>query len=193
VRRTMMLCAVLPLVVAVACGPAPDGGTDALGEVIVLAKAEGWRPGLQDATGFTFVLVEVAADASVASVAWADNVPPSLPVGQGLPAVPGVYGEFDSVDFDRQAVVVYSSGESGTCPAWVTDLSASDGRLAVTLASTAEAGQPCTDDFRPYRLVLAVDRDRLPEMSDLPLDRIDLVSENVTEVEGLVVAYPYSG
>lgn len=39
-------------------------------------------------------------------------------------------------------------------------------------------------------MVLAVDRDRLPAVGDLPVERVDVPSQNLTDVEGRVVAHP---
>ncbi len=188
-RRTLITLGALSLALA-GCGPAQGGADEG---VTVLAKAEGWRPGLQQSAGFSYVLVEVAADADAAAQAWAENVPSSLSEREGDPAEPGIYAALETVDLSSQLLVVYSSGESGTCPAWVTDLATAEGRVAVTLDSTAEPGGACTDDFRPYRLVLAVDRDRLPPLSELPVDRIDVPSANLTGVDGRVVRYPFTG
>jgi predicted small secreted protein len=187
-RIPIMLCA-LSLVLA-GCDPTEGGAVEG---VTVLAKAEGWRSDLQQSAGFSYVLVEVAADADTAARAWAENVPSALPDRAGDPAEPGIYRSLETVDFSSQVVVVYSSGESGTCPAWVTDLTVVEGKLVVTLESTAEPGGACTDDFRSYRLVLAVDRDRLPALSELPIDRIDVPSENLVGVDGRVVLYPFIG
>lgn len=177
--------------VGAACGGegvAGSGGDE--GGVVVLAKAEGWRDGLQESAGHPYALVEIAADAETAARAWDDNVAESLPEADGEPSEPGVYHALETVDFDRQAVVVFSSGESGSCPAWVGELSTGDGRVDVGLRSTAGEAEACTDDFNPYRLVLAVDRDDVPSSDELPVERVDVPSENLTDVEGRVVSYP---
>ncbi len=175
-----------------ACGTptddiAGDGGADR--SVEVLAKAEGWRAGLADAAGQPHMLLEVAADAELAQRAWDDNVPDSLVEADGEPDQPGIYADLDDVDLDQKVVVVLSSGESSTCPVWVEDLSTVDDHLEVMLASVAPADQGCTDDYQPYRLVLAVDRDRLP-VDALPIERIDVPSENLLDVQGRAVVYP---
>lgn len=187
---TAMVVAVLGMVLA-ACGSSDTGSTGSPRDddaVIVLAKAQGWRDGLQDAAGHQYMLVEVASDPATAQRAWDDNVPEDLPEADGDPADPGVYGSLDDVGLGDQVVVVVSSGESGSCPAWVQGLTMTEGRLEVELGTVA--AEACTDDFRPYRMVLAVDRDRLPAPGDLPVDRVDVPSENLTDVAGRVVAYP---
>lgn len=173
------------------CGEAMGpGGSDAPGngEVTVLAKAGGWRDGLQETAGHPYLWIEVAADPTTARQAWEDNVPTGLPEGDGRPAEPGIYVPFEDVDLDTHALVVVSSGESGTCPVWVEDLRFLDDRVEVDLDTAG--GEACTDDFNPYRLVLAVDRDRLPSTDDLPFTTIDVPSENLVDVEGQMVRYP---
>lgn len=175
-----------------ACGaPTDDIAADdgAVGSVEVLAKAEGWRPGLEDAAGHPYMLLEVAAEPDLAQQAWDDNVPDSLAEADGEPDQPGVYTHLDDVDLDEQVLVVLSSGESSTCPVWVDDITTVDDRVEVELARAADADQACTDDFQPYRLVLAVDRDRL-DRDALPIERIDAPSENLTDVQGRAVVYP---
>jgi hypothetical protein len=173
------------------CGQ-PDAAStpDADDGVVVLAKADGWRDGLQEAAGHPYILMEVATSPGSAEQAWSDNVPMTLTKGDGDPAHPGVYETLEAVDLDQQAVVVFSSGQSGTCPVWVRSVSTTGGRVEVVLASTAGEGQACTDDFQPYRLVLAVDLHRLPSPDELPVDAIDVPSENLAGVEGRVVTYP---
>lgn len=139
-----------------------------------LAKASGWREGLPQ--GDPSALLEVAYDRETADRAWRANVPDDLDErDDDLPAEPGVYGALDEVDFDRQAVVVWSSGESGSCPGWLADLDTVDNTVHVEVDATA---QLCTDDYVPYRMVLAVDRDRLPQPDQLPHARIEGVPDS---------------
>lgn len=188
-RLTVGAAAVVGMVMPAACGPSGGTGSGDDDEgIVVLAKVEGWRDGLQEVAGHPYMLVEVVSDRPTAQRAWADNVPQALPQADGPPAGPGVYGSLADVDLHQQLVAVVSSGESGTCPTWVEGLSTTDSRLAVQLATVGD--QACTDDFRPYRLVLAVDRDLLPTAEDLPVERVDVPSHNLTDVEGRVVAYP---
>ncbi len=174
------------------CGLLRDAGPTDRGadRVVVLAKVDGWRDGLAQATGDPYALIEIV-DPAAAEQAWHDNVPADLPVADGDPADPGVYRPLAAdVDLDRSTLVVYSSGQSSSCPGWVDDLSFTEGRIEVALTTTAGPGQPCTDDFQPYRLVLAVDSDVLPSSSQLPVERIDVVSDNLVDVAGRAVAYP---
>ena len=49
---------------------------------------------------------------------------------------------------------------------------------------TERAGGMCTDDYNPYRVVLAVDRDRLPPVDELASVQLDSVPD------GVVTIYP---
>lgn len=164
----------------------PDGSGS--GEVTMLAKAEGWRDGLHETAGQPYMWLEVAADPATGRQAWEENVPTELPQGDGRPDDPGLYAPLEDVDLDTQALVVVSSGESGSCPVWVADLRVLADRVEVDLGSVDQ--QACTDDVNPYRLVLAMDRDLLPSSDDLPLTTVDVPSENLTDVEGEMVRYP---
>jgi hypothetical protein len=173
--------------------PEPDTG------VQVLAKADEWRALL----GFHGV-VEVAYDEATAAQAWAENVPADLVRRTGDPALPGLYGDLADIDFDREALVVYSSGQSGTCPEWLTGIELTEqGTVQLTTTSTPTLfgtptlfatgrGEPvgiCTADRDEYRLVLAVDRDRLPPISGLPTTRVQFDDEQPFG-GGLVTTYP---
>jgi hypothetical protein len=171
-------------------GPPAGAGLDpeaAADGVVPLAKAEGWREQLQP-MGTPFAVLEIADDRDTAERAWRDNVPDDLPPGEGVPDEPGVYGALEQVDFERQALVVWSSGESGTCPAWLFDVRArDDGAVDIEqrdITSLVEEDVMCTMDYRPYRMVLAVDRDRLPDLTGLPTEDVHGVPD------GRVSAYP---
>jgi hypothetical protein len=170
----------------------PDHGGSTADGVVVLAKAPGWRRDLSIESD-PFAVLEIALDQAIAEVAWAENVPRDLPVRSGPPAEPGVYGSIDVVDFDQQVVAVWSAGESRSCPGWLADVHTHDdggvelvGRDTNTLSNGGSDGilTACTSDYNSYRLVLAIDRDKLPDPADLPV-------ENVTGVpDGLVTTYP---
>jgi hypothetical protein len=139
---------------------------EADGEVRTLATAAGWRDGLsqnEDASGW----LEVADDAETGERAFTENVPGDLPAGDDDPWADALHAGLDTVDWDREVVVVWSSGRSGSCPSWVEDLRTVDGAVAVEIASPVRGG--CDDDWNPYRTVLAVDRALLPSAEDLPL------------------------
>lgn len=151
-------------------------------EIDTLAKASGWREALTEEHGGAFAVLEVAYDREAAEAAWRDNVPDDLePRDDELPAAPGVYGDLDRIDFDRQVVVVWSSGESGSCPGWLGSIDSADGTIHVERDAT---GEECMGDYNPYRLVLAVDRDRLPSADELPASRLEGVPD------GEVRTYP---
>jgi hypothetical protein len=153
--------------------------------VDTLAKASDWRDGLTEEDGMAFAVFEVAYDRDTAETAWRDNVADDLePRDTELPAEPGVYGGLDEVDFERQAVVVWSSGESGSCHEWLTDIDTTDGTITIERDATAAV---CTDDYNAYRLVLAVARDHLPAADELSAARLGGVPD------GEVRAYPAGG
>jgi hypothetical protein len=159
-------------------GPPVGAGTDpeaAAEGVVPLAKVEGWRSGFEHAE-MPFAVMEIAQDADTAELAWRENVPDGLPPGEGVPDEFGLYGDLAAVDFDRQAVVVWSSGESGTCPAWLFDVrTRDDGAVELEQRDTTslvEEDVMCTMDYRPYRMVLAVDRDLLPDAAELPTEDV---------------------
>lgn len=146
----------------------PPEPMDPDGPVTPLAKAQDWRDDL-DPNEVAFAVIEIAFDRETAERAWDDNVPDDLPEADPAEAGPGVYATLDDVDFDEQAVVVWSSGESGSCPGWLADIEANDDGTVRVERGEASAGA-CTEDFNPYRMVLAVDRDRLPDPEDLPAE-----------------------
>lgn len=160
--------------------PDPDG------PVLPLAKIGEVQPSLREreAEWTGFALVEIAFDASTAERAWAENVPPGLPDRDGVPAQPGIYHRLDEIDFATQAVIVWSAVQSRNCPGWLADLDTA-GRHVVKL-ERERLGPVCDDDGDRYRMLLAVDRDRLPEPSDLPLDTVEGVPD------ARVVSYPSS-
>jgi hypothetical protein len=153
-----------PAVCFVVLDPPPT--YDPEGEVRTLATAAGWRADLgpdETVDGW----LEIAYDVETGQQAFAENVPSELPAGDGDPAEDALHATLDTVDWDREVVVVWSSGRSGSCPTWVEDLVTTGGAVEVSTASPV--GGMCTDDWNPFRTVLAVDRDRLPAADALPL------------------------
>jgi hypothetical protein len=168
--------------------PEPDEG------VKVLAKADGWRAPL----GTFYGVVEIAYDEVAAKQAWAENVPADLVRRSGDPEQPGLYGDLADIDFAREALVVYSSGQSGTCPGWLTGIEvAGPGTVQITTTFTSatfatvqgERVGDCTADYSPYRIVLSIDRDRLPPVSALPTTSVLFNGEQLGD-GGLVTTYP---
>ena len=181
------------LVVCAGCS-APSVSAEPDTGVQVLAKADGLRALLGGFHG----VVEVAYDEGAAAQAWAENVPADLARRFGEPELPGLYGDLADVDFDREVLVVYSSGQSGTCPEWLTGAEVTEqGTVQLTTTSTPRLFATvhgkrvglCTADRRDYRLVLAVDRDRLPPISGLPTTRVQFDDEQPFG-GGLVTTYP---
>jgi hypothetical protein len=133
--------------------PEPDTG------VQVLAKTGGWRVSLGDFFG----IVEVAYDEVAAVQAWEENVPADLVRRSGNPELPGLHGDLADIDLDREVLVVYSSGRSGTCPGWLTGIEVTGlGTVQLTATFTTPTFTTvhgkrvgdCTADYSPYRLVL---------------------------------------
>ncbi len=178
----LVVCAV-----STGCARLSAGGPTTEG-VTVLAKADGWRDALStdESMGGYYAIAEVAYDEESARTAWRDAVPADLPEREGEPRESGRYGDVEAIDFDRQVLVVYSSGQSGACPGWLADIAVDDGTVEF-IEGRHMPGDGCTDDYNAYRLVLAVDRDRLPPSGDLPTEQV-LVDGN--DLAGLVVAYP---
>lgn len=188
-----MIVAALALPLVVACGGSngtPPGSTpDPSENLQPLVKAEGWRDGLVESFEgeHPYALLELAFDEETAQRAWEENVPGDLEQRSGPPAEPGRYGDLSEVDFDTQAVVVWSSGQSGSCPAWLAGI-ATEGDGAVK-ATTEQQGSTCTDDYNAYRMVLVAHRDLLPEPTWLPMDEV-VVDSLELAWDSLVREYP---
>ncbi|MFA9443790.1 hypothetical protein [Egicoccus sp. AB-alg6-2] len=132
-----------------------------------LAKLDGWGQGPPSEPRWGFL--EIAWDEDAAAELWDLHVGDRTPdTDDDPPATGGVYGELDQVASERQALAVYFGGESGSCPAYVISVTTVDAGYVAVDEGAVGAGA-CTDDFNPYRVVLAVDRDRLPDADDLPL------------------------
>jgi hypothetical protein len=110
----------------------------------------------------------------------------------GRPLRPGIYGDPAGVDFATEVLVVFSSGQSGTCPGWLAGIDVDDtGTVRITTGRHVASGV-CTDDYRHYRMVLAVSRDLVPAEHDLPTDDV-LVDGQVLGTGSLVRQYPSAG
>jgi hypothetical protein len=156
--------AVLIASIVAAGGCATDsapGGADAPPRT--LAKVEGWSEDLSSPTAASGL--QIAYDEETARLMWSENVPDGLPTKSGDPAAPGIYGSLDDVDFDSQVVAQFSAGESSSCPRWLSDVT-TEGQTVEIVTSPDEVGA-CTADFRPYRQIVALDRDDVPPAEDL--------------------------
>jgi len=163
------------------------------GPLIPLAKADRWRPALEQELGrsdpWPYAVLEIAYSAHAARLAWQQNLPPGQTRRTGLPSLPGMYGSLDDVDMTTQAVVVFSSGQSGSCPDWLADVQV---QSSGSVKLTTDAGthkQPCRMDYREYRLVLAVDRAKLPQETQLPI-RSAILNGSVPGNGVLIRTYP---
>ncbi|MBI4940561.1 MAG: hypothetical protein HY830_07440 [Actinobacteria bacterium] len=172
--------------------PAPTKSVAAAAGTVVLGKADGWRPALAADTdaGSHYAVVEIAYDAASARRAWAENAPTG-PVRPGPPVEPGLYGRFEDVDLARQRVVVVSTGQSGTCPSWVSGVAVRPGGTVELTQGSLDPTATCTADHRPYRTVLAVDVERLPAPGDLTPPPTVLVDGSEVGSRVPVVAYPF--
>lgn len=169
----------------VACGSG-DGWWGSRTGVVPLAKitaGDGGAPELEFGPA-----MQVIDDAQTARRAWEAHVVDGVLRQRGDPDVQGIYRDLDTVSFDRQLVVVWWSSEA-TCPSWVTDVTTTDGVIEVT--EFEDDAQGCLDVGSPYRMLLAVDRDRLPEPADLPA-RLTVTSGTSTR-NGQAVRYPDAG
>jgi hypothetical protein len=143
----------------------PPPTYDEDGHVRTLATVTGWRDGL-DHPGYG--LLEIADDREAGQRAFAENVPDGLTEGSsGEVWDTGLHADLSTVDWDREAIVVWSGGRSGSCPEWIVDVRVADGTVQVRTASPSQGA--CTSDYNAYRAVLAVERDRLPAPDDLPM------------------------
>lgn len=93
--------------------------------------------------------------------------------------------------FDSHAVVVWSSGQSGTCPGWLADVGVEGNTVHVETGEHV-AGHGCNDDYNPYAMVVAVPRSRLPEASLLPTADV-IVDGRSHGLESIVDLYPATG
>lgn len=154
------------------------------GGVRTLTKVDSWREGLL-VPERTYAVLEVAYDADTAQALWDANIPAGLPAADGDPVQQGQYGDLAGVDFTAQAVAVWSSGQSGTCPGWLSTVRTdTDGEVLLTRdESGGRSG--CTDDYNTYRTLVVVDRSDLPEPSELASARGTV--EGVVPLRALLV------
>jgi len=184
VRRVGTTAAtVVTLLVTTSCGVVPGLGP---GGLQTLAKVDGWRAGF-DPPPNTFAVLEVAYDVDTARRMWAENIPADLPERSGDPRDPGRYGELDDVDLDQQAVALWSGGESGSCPGWISSVALEDGAVVVT--RDADEGRGCSDDYNPFRVLVVVDRSALPTPEALSGTEARTDNPNIA-TQVVLTAYP---
>lgn len=146
------------LVLLASCGDGQTtGGVDVLTKTgIGLKEADGllgdpMEPGLR-------VAVEEAAADKLWRALEADELDPASD-----PAERGRHGQLGDVDFDEQAVVLWRGGESGSCPERLDGIATQDDGVVEVTLSRSLLDAACTDDYRPYAVLAAVDREALPE------------------------------
>jgi hypothetical protein len=167
-----------PAVCFAVLDPPPTYDED--GPVRTLATVSGWREDIEHAGAG---VLEITEDREQGERAHADNVPDGLEPGDGEdPSRDGRHADLDTVDWDTEVIVVWSAGRSGSCPEWVEHVEVVDGAVEVRTATAAQGA--CTDDYNPYRAVLAVDAGLLPDTTDLPMP------VEVAGTEGQAVPYP---
>lgn len=151
--------------------PTTDSPDDA--SVVTLAKADGWRQGL-DPTSIPgeagFAVLELAYDDAAATALWTAAVPDDLPTATGDPADAGLYGSLDDVDLTQQVLGLWSSGQSGSCPGWFTSMTTDGESVQLVQAEDLLGGNGCDDSYNPYSQVVIVNRDQVPSQDALPVD-----------------------
>lgn len=152
--------AVALLVLASCSGNLVSGGPE------TLAKADSWDAALEQqhsGIGRPEAVLEIAYDEETAQRLWGTAVPEDLREQDAERTdgkTPGLYGSLDEVDHERQVVALWSSGQPDNCPERVSELSRSNNQFRVL---TEREGAECADDDHPYRAVLVLDRDAVPE------------------------------
>jgi hypothetical protein len=161
--------ATVPATVPTTVPASPDDGA----AVVTLAKADGWRQGL-DATSIPgdagFAVLELAYDDEAATALWDAAVPTGLPAASGDPDDAGLYGALDDVDLADHVVGLWSSGQSGSCPGQLASAEADGGTVRLVEVQDLQGGNGCTDDYRPYSQVVVLNRYQVPPQDALPVD-----------------------
>lgn len=97
-------------------------------------------------------------------------MPDDLPTATGDPTNAGLYGSLDDVDLTQQVVGLWSSGQSGSCPGWLTSMTTDGDSVQLVQAEDFRGGQACDDAYNPYSQVVVLDRDQVPTRDALPVD-----------------------
>jgi hypothetical protein len=154
----------LALALLAGCGSGDDAA------VTTLAKVDGWRDGLDDASIPAFAVLELAYDDADARALWDAAVPDGLPAASGDPVGVGIYGDLAEVDLTTHVVGLWSSGQSGSCPNWLDSVETRDGEVALVAVEDLQGGDACTDDYNAYSQVVVLARNQVPPADALPLD-----------------------
>lgn len=153
---------------ALADGALADGTA-----VVTLAKADGWREGLDPASmpgEAGYGVLELAYDEAAASALWSAAVPDDLPAATGDPVDAGRYGSLDDVDLAEQLLGLWSAGQSGSCPGRLASVATDGDVVRLVEVQDLQGGDGCTDDYRPYSQVVVLDREQVPAEDRLPVD-----------------------
>lgn len=165
---TVVAVAVVTLVGA-SCTSSPDAIQPTAGSSPVTSAPE--------------VVAKVAGDLSgqgTVAAAWVDSETDLNEVWSALG--PGeeqsAFGVGDDPpELDGSALLLVSTGESGSCPALVNAVDVSDGRIVMTVVATYEGGSvagateiACTADYNPVTFMVAVDPDEVTPPFVLEVD-----------------------
>ena len=145
--------------------------------VVPLMRAGEHRPDLDfdelrdDPNGRLPSVLEIADTPELADDAWADNTPDGLDELSELdePVEEGIYGSLDDVDFESQVAGVWSSTHP-SCPYWLKEFETTEDGIRAVEESTAEPEEVCSDIAIAYRMIVAIDRDELPPLDELPAE-----------------------
>lgn len=163
----------------------PDDGEDTPmseieeGGVFVLTKESEWRedPPRSLVEEEYMRLLEIAYDVDTGQRLWDDNGPQSTDTndagGSELPY---------EIDYSSQALVVWSAGESGSCPETLEGITTSESGVVVNLSQPGPE-ESCTEDFNRYRVVAVVNLDSVPGPED--------VSDAIVEAPPRAEVLPY--
>lgn len=135
-----------------------------------------------------FAVLEFAYDEETARAMWEDNVADDLSAMEGKPLSPGVYGDLADVDLAEQVLGLYSSGQAGSCPEWVQDISTEDGTVAISTVEDLQGGDGCTEDYNPYRVLIAIDQHDRPRQDEL--GSADVIIDEDANLSVTVGEYP---
>lgn len=136
--------------------------------VRTLVRADG--PPASDPTGSPSALLQLVPEELVETV-LVDLGASDLPPARGVPVDPGVYADVGSVDHAREVLVVWSSGQSGSCGERLRGLrvAQASGTLVDLAGPATAAGQACTADYRAYRQLVVLRREDFVDPAHLPL------------------------
>ncbi len=119
----------------------------------------------------------------------ADVAVEQLPRQDGEPLQTGRYADFEgSSDLaPGEVLVLWYSGQSGSCPSYLHGLRVT-AEGDVDVQQSDRGRRACTDDYNPYRQLVVVSEEAVPAPSELPMT---LEGEDGSRADDLVVdVYP---